>query len=356
MAQCPSCKFENMPQRTTCVRCGAILPGSNFPVEVEPPRAGKIEKVLRLAGVIYALNRFSAVVAFCFGGIGKQLLLLFQVQNRSANLTVFGMFWKGTLPGLAQWYYGRTPHDRHFFFGWLILLIAAFLTLGLTAFGFLLGAAVMCHLASIIDITILTCPARLDRLFLFAVMTIGAFFLFYVPTSVVWGHLGVLEVTAVVGPLQIDDALLYRGSWRTIKPRIGSLAYYRAPHVTYSTTGEGAPDNLYLLDGPTFDRVLAREGETVSWKEGILTIDGKPPLCQPFTTFPQPPDTTFVVPPDYCYIVPSVAFQGIPRPLGMPKKGEDWQAMGLVPYRSVYGVIWAARRSFFEFVDIKPRK
>ena len=347
MAQCPSCKFENMPQYTSCVRCGSVLPGSDIPVEIEPPRAGRIEKTLRLAVVIYLLNRIAAAVAFCFGWIWEYLLALFQVKNRSADLTLLGMFWKGILPGLPQWYYGRKPHDWHFFFGWLVLLLCFILTLGLTASSFLLGAAIMCHLASIIDITILICARRFDRLFLAAVMMLGALFLFYVPTGTVcWNHLGVQWMSGSAGPLQEGDALLYTGSWRTIKPKVGSFVLYNAPDVTYARTRR---ENInYQLAGPMFDRVLALEGQKVSWQDGQLTIDGKPPLYQPFVPVRNPPDSTFVVPKDHCYIVPGVAF----RVLAMPDEGEDWRKMGLVPYRSVYGVVWVARRSFFEFVDI----
>jgi hypothetical protein len=343
-----------MPQYTACVRCGSILPGSNFPIDIEPPRAGRIEKQLRLAIIIYALNRIAALVTFCFGWIWDWLLALFQVKNRSANLTILGLFWKGILPGLPQWYYGRTPHDWHFFFGWLVLMLFTFLTLGLTASGFLLGAAIMCHLASIIDISILLCVERRDRLILFAIMTISAALIFYVPTSAVWRILlGVQWVNTNVGPLQVDDSLLYTRLRITNQPQVGKLVLYRTPHVMYSSTGGEEPN--HFLTGDMFDLVLAVEGQRITWKEGELTIDGKVPTCQPFTPLPQlhpPPDATFVVPEGHCYIVPSAAFQT----MAMPKREDDWQAMGLVPYQNVYGVIWAVRRSFFEFVDISVEK
>ena len=102
-----------------------------------------------------------------------------------------------------------------------------------------------------------------------------------------------------------------------------------------------------------FDRVLAVEGQTVSWTDGVLTIDGKEPVCQPFTTLPSPPpDSTFVVPKGHCYIVPAVAF----RVLAMPGRAEDWQAIGLVPNSRISGEVWGARRSFFEFVDISGKE
>jgi len=251
------------------------------------------------------------------------------------------------LPGMAQWYYGRTPHDWHFFFGWLILLFCTLITLGLTASSFLLGATIMCHLASLIDFAILACVERRDRLIIFAIMLISAILLFYVPTSFIWGHLGVMEMSGAAGPLQPGDSLLYRRSFfRTINPRVGDIVFYYAPVVEYVTP------RPYQLAGINFDRVLAAEGQTVSWTDGVLTVDGEVPVCQPFTTFSKPPDTTFVVPEEHVYIVPSIAFQV----LAVPTQAADWQAMGLVHHERIFGVMWAARRSFFEFVDISGKE
>ena len=363
MAQCPSCQFENMPQRTTCVRCGSILPGSHFPIEIEPPRAGKIEKTLHLASVIRTVNRLTGVVAVCFGWIWQHTISLFQLQIRPVDLKILGMFWKGFLPGFAQWYNGRKPHDSVFFFGWLILWFLALLTFGLSVSSFLIGLALAWHLISIIDIAFVTSGRRADRLFLFVTMTISAIFIFYLPTSVLWwNRVGVGRVYLnEAGPLRYGDSLIYMIVREMNTPHVGDLVLYHAPTVRYSSPGQGENAN-FLFTGDMYDRILAIEGQTVSWEKGTLTIDGKPPLYPPFIPVTQPPDVTFVIPAGHCYIVPGVAFQGnrIQRErqmnLAMPARAEDWQAMGTVPNGSIYGVIWAVRRSLFHFVDIKPGK
>lgn len=346
MAQCPSCQFENMPQYQTCVRCGSILPGSNASFGVEPPRAGKIEKALRLASVIRTTNRFAGIVIDSLVWTWQKSAHLFQLEIRSTDLTILGMFWKGFLPGFAQWYVGRKPYDGFFFFGWLILLFLTVLTLGLSVSNFLLGLVIAWHVTSIIDITIVTCWKYSDRFFLFCIMMIGAVFLFYIPTSALcWNHLGVQIVEGGAGPLHHGDALLYSMSRNTIKPRVGDVVLYYAPHVQYQTSGNNMN---YRLEGNMFDRVLAVEKQTVSWKEGKLSVDGKPSPFQPLVAIANPPDSTFVVPDGQCYVVPGVAF----RRLAMPTDGNVWETLGLVRYESVYGTVWGARRSFFHFVDI----
>ena len=316
---------------------------------VEPPRAGRIEKALRLAVVIRTLNRFTGVATNTLDWAWKKSAVLFQLEIRSVDLTILGMFWKGILPGLPQWYVGRKPEDKMFFFGWLILLFLTIVTFGLPISNFLLGLTISWHLASIIDIAIITSVKYSDRIFLVSIMAITTAFLVYVPPSLwSWNHLGVQRVSADAGLLRNGDSLIYTMPWETIKPQVGNLVLYQAPYVEYQFSGNQGDPVIYRLGGPMFDRVLALEGQTVSWQGGTLTIDGALPPYQPFIAVSRPPDTTFVVPAGQCYIVPGVAFSR----LRMPATEHDWQAMGLVPSGSIYGVVWGVRRSLFHFVDI----
>ena len=334
-----------MPQHQTCVRCGSLLPGSGVPVGFEPPRAGRIEKSLRLASVIRILNRLGGRIADCLEWGWQKAAPLLQLQIRDADLKILSMFWKGLLPGLAQWYIGRQPQDKLFFFGWLLLLLLTFLTFGLPFSNILLGFVISWHLCSIIDVTIITCRGYSDRIFLFSIMVLGAVLLFYVPTSTLcWNHLGAQSVNGDAGPLRNGDTLLYTRSWATIKPQVGDIVLYTAPQVNYQGNG----NIVYRLGGNMFDRVLALERQTVSWHDGKLTIDGTPSPYLPFVPIIKPPNVTFVVPEGQCYIVPGVAF----RRLQMPTDGSTWSQVGLVPYESLYGSVWGARRSFFHFVNI----
>jgi len=334
-----------MPQYQSCVRCGSILPGSETSVGFEPPRAGRIEKFLRLASMIRTINRCGGALTAGIGGTGQRVASLLQLRARDANLAIFAVSWRGILPGFAQWYIGRKPHDRIFFFGWLISLFLAFLTLGRPIFGVFLGLAVTWHLCSIVDIVIITCRTYVDRIFLFSIMVIGAVLFFYIPTSIVWNHFGVQTLNADAGPLRSGDALLFTRSWNTIRPQVGEVVLYTAPQLRYQGTGHA----VNQLGGNMFDRVLAVEGQTVAWQKGTLTINGEPPPYQPLVPVSKPPDATFVVPDGHCYIVPGVAFHR----LYMPQSSSDWRTIGLVPNTSIYGVVWGVRRSLFHFVNIR---
>ena len=356
MAQCPSCKFENMPQHATCVRCGSILPGSNFPIEIEPPRAGKLEKKLRMAVAIRTINRFISGTAASLLWTRQTLSSFFMLQIRSLDFTILGMFWKGILPGMAQWYSGRKPHDSFFFFGWLILLLGGLLTFGLSFSPCLFGLVIAWHLFSIIDIACITSIRRSDRLFMFVTMTLTAFFVFYVPTSGIWwGRVNVGRVHLDgAGSIRRGDSLIYFNVRSPVKLRLGGMVLYNAPHLSYSMPGPG--ETVYQFGGDMYGRVLAAEGQKVSWKKGVLTVDDAPPVCQPFVPVVGPPDVEFEVPAGYCYIVPGTMFVphgAMRQPMAVPREAEQWKTMGLVPNGSIYGVVWAVRRSLFHFVDIR---
>jgi len=351
MAQCPSCQFENMPQYKTCVRCGSILPGSDSPIRFEPPRAGRIEKSLRLASVIRIMNRCAGAVGDTSSRAWRAAVPFLKLEIRPADLQILTAFWKGLLPGLPQWYTGRKPHDQIFFFGWLVLLFLTVLTYGLTLSQLLLGLAIAWHFSSIIDYVVIVARGYSDRLFCFALMVIGSICLFYLPASAVlpWHHFGVQTIAVDAGPLRRGDSLLcsmVRNT--TIQPHAGDVVLYHVPQVQYTVQGGGGEGIMNQLNGNLFDRVLAVEGQTVAWEKGKLTIDGEPSLYQPFRAIAQPPDAAFVVPAGWCYIVPSVGFQQ----LRMPTDAAVWQQMGLVPNGSIYATVWGVRRSLFRFVDI----
>ncbi len=336
-----------MPQHKTCVRCGSLLPGSGVSVGYEPPRAGKWEKRFHVASLIWLLNRFFGRIGDLTGFMYGRFLERFRF--RSADLSTGSMFWRAMIPGLAQWYIGRVRHALAFFVGWVVFLLLTFLTFGLTISAVFLGLAVSCHLSSIIDMAVVTCRERSDRIALFFVMVMGALLLFYIPTSTLcWSHLGAQGVNADAGPLRNGDTLLYTVSWRTARPRVGDVVLYYAPQVEYPSPGPGHVVNR--LYGNMFDRVLAVDGQTVEWKNGQLTVDGNPSEYAPFVPFSNPPDSSIAVPEGYCYIVPGVAFHR----LAMPKEERYWREVVLVPWESIYGRVWGARRSLLQFVDLNP--
>lgn len=359
--QCASCRFENMPQQTQCVRCGASLIASDPRIAITPPRAGAWEKRLRVASILRAIHlQFDSL-----GRVGHSLHLddVAAVTFRSCNVTTAAMFWRAIVPGLPQWYLGRLLHARVFFFGYLIALAVTLLTLGTSLSTITLGLIGAFHLMSLIDAASTLCSDRSDRFALLSVMVIGAILLFYLPTSsLLWNRFGIQQVVGTVGPFQDGDTLLFRRSWTAAPPPVGELVLYNAPTVQYNTPGA-----INRLTGPMFERVLAVAGQEVAWRGGLLTVDGVAPAVPPLgRTGGLVPDVQFVVPEQCCYIAPLATLQqGIgygnalwfgfvpQRNLRMPTDSGTWQQMGIVPYGSVYGTVWGVRRGLFSFVNIE---
>lgn len=343
--QCPSCRFENMPQYTTCVRCGSILPGAEVVGGVQPPRAGQWEKRLRFSRWIRFFNR----VGNWFAKTARvNELTLFRTRSVRENL--FALFWRAAVPGLPQLYRGMHRHALIFFFGWLTLLLISLITYGLLISTFLLGLVISFHLSSIISAVIVTTRERPDRIVLAFVMLLGAGLLFYTPaTLLLWRYSGLYRITATTAPFQNGDALIFAYTRDDFQPQAGQAVLYTAPDVTYQTGGYGNAPQANHLFGPMFDRVLAVAGQTVAWKGGQLFVDEQPSPWKPLGRLAaKPPDTTFVVPNGCCLVVPVVAF----RQLNMPTNPEDWQRVTVVRNSSIYGSIRGVRRSLLHFVDL----
>ena len=343
--QCPSCRFENMPQFTTCVRCGSILPGAETDIGVQPPRAGKWEKRLRISRLMRSFNR-----------AGEWVVRLTRIDawtlfhERSTQDNLLALAWRAAIPGWPQRYLGMRLHARVFFFGWLLLLLLTLITYGLLISNILIGLVVSFHLSSIVGAVIFVTRNRSDRIALGFVMLLGAGLLFYTPsTLLLWRYFGLQRVTAAAGPIQNGDALMFIYTRDSFQPQAGQVILFIAPDVTYQAGGNGYGQVNNRLFGRMFDRVLAVGGQTVTWKDGQLIIDDQPSTWRPLVPLMgRPPNTTYTIPNGCCLVVPAVAF----RLLTMPTKPEDWQRMTVVSNYSIYGRVWGIRHSLLHFVDL----
>lgn len=349
--QCPSCHFENMPQYKQCVRCGSILSGAGAETSIpfDPPRAGRVEKSLRLAVLIRLSNRIGGRITDGFNTFSQQSSSMLQATTSriSFDVSLMGMFWKGILPGLPQWYVGRTRPAAAFFGIWLLMMIGGLLTFGLGISPLFIMLALSVHLSSIIDVALRTSFERSDRIALVSIMVLTTALLIYTPTWNVFTYFASSQrVMVAIGPLQESDSLVYSylGTGHQTQPQLGELVLYNIPNIDYSVT----QGQMYRLRGNMFDRVLALEKQRVHWEDGRLFVDDKPSRYMPLGTFNKPPDVDFVVPEGHCYIVPSPAIQNVV----VPTDAGIWQAMGTVPTGSIYGVAWTVRRSLFHFVRI----
>ena len=316
-----------------CVRCGSILSGTDASVDVYPPRAGRFEKSLQLAGILrLSLTVFHAIYAF-----SRKLRL--ETGDRMQNVRrIEPLAIRAVIPGWPQRHMGLPVHARGFFFVWLVCLVLSFLLFGTFPGQIALGVMIGAHLSSILNVVISVYSERRDRIKLAVVMLVLAT-LIYIPGTIAWRHWIVLQQVAIsAGPLQTGDVMIILRR-EGMKPNVGNIIVFTQQERRFQN---------YVLRGDTIDRVLAVEGQHVKWKSGILEIDGKPSFFEPIVSGRTPPDCEFTVPERCCYVVPSIVI----AQLRMPPNAVTWREMGIVRYEQIHGEVWAIRRSVFRFVRL----
>ena len=254
--QCFNCGFHNMPGSRGCGRCGANFALATTAIDVQPPRAshwrkwfaGATAAVTRLVArrqpprlperMITALDLPSAVAASFFAVLSVPTRLV---------------------PGLPQAVAGRRLLGVGIFAAWILLLAAGISCLFTLLGGLLLAAAVSLHAfsaASSAAVVVHTFPVRLVRNvgFGLAMLTIC-----YLPA--IWlanREVFPLGVYMDRPPLAAGDVVWCR---RREPPRPGEIWYVasRRPVV----------------------RVRAVAGQQITWRGGLLLVDGEPSPWQP---------------------------------------------------------------------------
>ncbi|MDR3110125.1 MAG: S26 family signal peptidase [Planctomycetaceae bacterium] len=349
-----------MPQHKTCVRCGSILPGGDSDdIEIEPPRAGRFEKLFRIAAIVRLFNRMALRAGNGFDRMFDASNTVYRgsvssatkMYARCSELRVGALFWRAIVPGLPQWYLGDKLRAKIFFFGYCSFVIIAAVTFGMVISDFAFAFAISFHAASILNVIITSSRESATRTSVAAVMLVGALML-YVPFYLLVGnYLGRQRMEVNADTLHAGDAFLYTSQWVIIKPKVGDVVFYYVSRTRFSAA---VNHTEFIIGGDLVDRVLAIENQKVTWRGGQLSVDGEPSNLLPLVALPHAmPDMEFVVPDGHCFIVPSVTFTADGRRgrLVMPINQADWQTIGNVNYRNVNGTVWAIRRSLFQFVE-----
>src|SRR5579885_2335226 len=123
--QCPSCRFENMPGRETCGRCGTSLVLSAAAIDVHPPRASWAAKRVRQAVPRRLLYRARDAAAEAHRAITGSI-----VEDSRIPLPEPGILPRLIVPGWAHLHAGLRIRGWVFLGAYLPLLL-----LGLTRWG-----------------------------------------------------------------------------------------------------------------------------------------------------------------------------------------------------------------------------
>ncbi|MCL2349134.1 MAG: hypothetical protein FWC50_12845, partial [Planctomycetaceae bacterium] len=169
-----------MPQMKKCVRCGSILSGTDVPAGVHPPRAGRLEKSLQLAGIL----RLHLIAVHAFYAFFRQLRL--ETGDRMQNVRkIEPIAVRAVIPGWPQCLMGLPVHARGFFFVWFVCLILSFLLFGTLPGQIALGVMIGSHLSSILNVVFSVYSERSNRVKLAVVMLLLAT-LIYIPGTIAW--------------------------------------------------------------------------------------------------------------------------------------------------------------------------
>ena len=115
----------------------------------------------------------------------------------------------------------------------------------------------------------------------------------------------------------------------------GDVVYYRVPPTDVRGRTEYGHAANFVFRDAWINRVVASEGQQVSWKDGELIIDGEPIPWQIRTRFDASVCPPFTVPPGDVLIPP-----GDLLPPAAEMGADTWRRLSLVPRSDVYGRVF----------------
>ncbi len=329
--QCVNCFFENLPGLERCGRCGASLRLCDSAVDVHPPRApnsswigGRVLRRLRWS-MRRRIHRIGEAVALETAPMSSLVL-----PDRSA----FALLVRCIVPGWPQRFAGQRVRGRVMWVLYLATLVAAVLFAGTPTGGWLLGIALACHFASVVDAVAALGDNLRARIAASLVGITGVILLVYVPVAwVVAGVARPARIHVAGGLLHAGDVVLWcpwAASWATFEP--GDLVYYRVPRLRIPQ-----PGRIIEIRGDRMDRILAGPGQHVSAAPTGLRVDGAEPVPGPLVSgraLPNRP-VELTVPADHFLLLPS-GDNWIPGTI----PPADWQRLALVHASRIRGPVY----------------
>jgi hypothetical protein len=300
-------------------------------IDVHPPRAGpwnrRLPQSWRLRRLYYGLK---AIVQSAAERAPSGLLdIRFDWATASRML----------VPGWPQWSRGYVTRGRLFIGGYCLLLFFGLLMCGWAVGSLFLGLAFSVHLASIVDSLVGRFAQFRDRLAFTALCAIMLALFLYVPVGWAISRVATpIQITQRQPPFEAGDVLWYN---RWSSPTPGDLVLYEFLPARRGGRSRGLVA-VYELGGQHIDRLVALAGQTISWQDGELLVDGEPSPWQ--SRFKNGLDNgeSFRVPESYVMILPDNAV-----PAGLEFTPADWRPLALVPQHRVSG------RPFFRSLPLR---
>ena len=266
-------------------------------IDVNPPRATKMRKRLRrTAGPLPVLAQQGREA-------GRGLLHSLFKNLEIPDVPELAICCRFVVPGWAQWYCGYVIRARIFFFSYLLLLLSGLAGIGTGRGTLLLGLAIACHAASILEF-VRTMTDGVHRRLMLGLATLSILMLaIYIPAWTTFTrYFQPVVIMANSGSLQRGDVVIVNPI-RKAKP--GDVVRFLLHDTTLTAAYQERRIGNVLLTGSRIDRILAGPGQQVVLREGKLLIDGKPPLYEPLNIFPYQGTLNTAVPTGHWLIFPN---------------------------------------------------
>lgn len=328
-------------------------------VDVHPPRATAATKAL--AG----RYRLSVILRRLRTAIAAELFPVQSRQFEHAHLDL-PIVLRCIIPGWSNAHTGHPIIGVLFLLGYILLIIPGTLSIGQVMGAELLGLAFALHLVSIVTALVPRFETYRDRM-LFTLLAGATLAAVYYPCLLLLSQIATpLAINASWPPMQEGDVVWYHPT-HSIKA---------GQYVVYDDRGRdfGLPNGfryraqMHILAGLRIDRVIATEGQTISWSKGTMLLDGAPAPIQLRAGFAEvwpkvtvPPDMIMV---DPANLVPGIVatpsgfittggeVHGEPRQYELRIDAGQLQTLSLVPVGGVVGrLVWRSwpleRAEFF---------
>ena len=210
--RCGRCQFENMPGRSTCLKCGSTLVQKADTVEVNPPRMARWKRPLR-----YTFRWLRAIHLVPAGGMSVSVP---PWLSRFSREGLFGIL-LSIIPGLAHLLQGRLREIRWYVMAWFVSLVLALFFyggfLGLCFFGLAVGlhAWIAIHSALVKQVTDFG-----YRAFAFVLVSLGVLVIYRNTGGLIFRNLagGYSSITVPYHRIETGDYLLASRSRLTSEP------------------------------------------------------------------------------------------------------------------------------------------
>ena len=341
--QCPSCAFQNMPGSGRCARCGAMLALAGQDIDVHPPRATTWTKYTAGGWRLRAL--------------GRQFWRFVNTQVRWDRFDVseaphveLPIVLRCIIPGWANIYTGHRSRGIILLASYLVLAFCGIWMLGTQTGAAILGFAFAIHLFSVVSALVPNFDTYRDKLIFTGICGAVLACCVYVPTGWIFSRVATpLTINSWLPPFQSGDVVWYH---RTSSPRAGQYVLYNSAELDANIPA--ARHTMFIAEaGLRINRVIATEGQILSWDHETMLIDNQPVPWQLPATYSSV-FSSVTVPPGFILIDPSNFIPG-----GVPgaavTEGQVhgqafetniqidariWSQLAMVPVASVEGVVF----------------